>query len=154
HPAPPDLPGGPLLDLHRQLLPGRRRGHPRLPPPRSAGPGRHPGPGRRGVPPGAAGVRVEVRGLSYAYTGEPVLGGGAGLSLEIREGQTIVVIGPSGSGKSTLLRLLAGLLVPTSGAVLFDGRDLVGVPTEKRDVGMVFQSYALFPHLTVRENIA
>jgi ABC-type Fe3+/spermidine/putrescine transport system ATPase subunit len=96
-------------------------------------------------------MKVAVRSVSYSYDEEPVLGG---VSLDLLEGETTVVIGPSGSGKSTLLRLLAGLLHPTAGAVLFDGRDMAGVPTEKRDVGVVFQSYALFPHLTVRENIA
>ncbi|HYH47299.1 MAG TPA: ABC transporter ATP-binding protein, partial [Thermoanaerobaculia bacterium] len=63
-------------------------------------------------------------------------------------------IGPSGSGKSTLLRLLAGLLHPDEGWIHFDGADVTGRPTEKRDVGVVFQSYALFPHLTVRDNVA
>jgi ABC-type Fe3+/spermidine/putrescine transport system ATPase subunit len=102
-------------------------------------------------------VKVAVRSVAYAYAQAetpPVLGGGGGVSLDLLEGGTTVVIGPSGSGKSTLLRLLAGLLHPTKGEVLFAGRDMAGVPTEKRDVGMVFQSYALFPHLTVRENIA
>jgi ABC-type Fe3+/spermidine/putrescine transport system ATPase subunit len=99
-------------------------------------------------------VKIAVRGVSYAYAEAPVLGGEGSLSLDLLEGRTTVVIGPSGSGKSTLLRLLAGLLHPTAGAVLFDGMDMAGVPTERRDVGVVFQSYALFPHLTVRENIA
>jgi ABC-type Fe3+/spermidine/putrescine transport system ATPase subunit len=99
-------------------------------------------------------VKVAVRGVTYAYAEAPVLGGASGLSLDLPESRTTVVIGPSGSGKSTLLRLLAGLLHPTAGAVLFDDRDMGGVPTEKRDVGVVFQSYALFPHLSVRENIA
>ena len=99
-------------------------------------------------------MRVAARGVSYAYAEAPVLGGVEGLSLDFPEGRTTVVIGPSGSGKSTLLRLLAGLLHPTTGAVLFDDRDVGAVPTEKRDVGVVFQSYVLFPPLTVRENIA
>jgi len=99
-------------------------------------------------------VKIAVRGVAYAYAEAPVLGGEGGISLDLLEGRTTVVIGPSGSGKSTFLRLLAGLLHPTAGTVLFDGLDMAGVPTEKRDVGVVFQSYALFPHLTVRENIA
>jgi ABC-type Fe3+/spermidine/putrescine transport system ATPase subunit len=99
-------------------------------------------------------VKIAVRGVAYAYAEAPVLGGEGGLSFDLLEGRTTVVIGPSGSGKSTLLRLLAGLLHPTAGTVLFDGLDMAGVPTERRDVGVVFQSYALFPHLTVRENIA
>jgi ABC-type Fe3+/spermidine/putrescine transport system ATPase subunit len=96
-------------------------------------------------------VKVRVEDVSFAYGRERVL---AGVSLELAEGEITVVIGPSGSGKSTLLQLLAGLLQPASGAILFDGDDMTGVPTERRDVGVVFQSYALFPHLTVRENIA
>jgi ABC-type sugar transport system ATPase subunit len=96
-------------------------------------------------------VKVRVEGLAFAYGREPVL---SGVSLDLPEGGITVVIGPSGSGKSTLLQLLAGLLHPSSGAILFDGDEVTGVPTERRDVGVVFQSYALFPHLTVRENIA
>ncbi len=96
-------------------------------------------------------MKVELRDVSFAYGREPVL---AGVSLALPEGGITVVIGPSGSGKSTLLRLLAGLLAPAAGAVLFDGRDVAALPTERRDVGVVFQSYALFPHLTVAENVA
>jgi ABC-type sugar transport system ATPase subunit len=96
-------------------------------------------------------MKVELRDVSFAYGREPVL---AGVSLALPEGGITVVIGPSGSGKSTLLRLLAGLLAPAAGAVLFDGRDVAATPTERRDVGVVFQSYALFPHLTVAENVA
>jgi len=96
-------------------------------------------------------VKVCVEGLSFAYAREPVL---SGVSLALQAGGITVVIGPSGSGKSTLLQLLAGLLLPAEGRILFDGEDVTGVPTERRDVGVVFQSYALFPHLTVRDNIA
>ena len=66
----------------------------------------------------------------------------------------LAVLGPSGSGKSTLLRLIAGLEVPTAGRVLIGGRDVTGLPPGRRNVSMVFQSYALFPHLSVIENIA
>ncbi len=96
-------------------------------------------------------MKVVVDGLSFSYGKEPVL---SGVSLELPEGGITVVIGPSGSGKSTLLQLLAGLLRPAEGRILFDDEDVTGVPTERRDVGVVFQSYALFPHLSVRENIA
>jgi ABC-type sugar transport system ATPase subunit len=96
-------------------------------------------------------MKVLVDSLSYSYGKEPVL---SGVSLELPEGGITVVIGPSGSGKSTLLQLLAGLLHPAAGQILFDGDDVTGVPTERRDVGVVFQSYALFPHLSVRDNIA
>jgi ABC-type sugar transport system ATPase subunit len=96
-------------------------------------------------------VKVHAEDLGFAYGREPVL---SGVSMEMPDGGITVLIGPSGSGKSTLLQLLAGLLHPESGRILFDGEDVTGVPTERRDVGVVFQSYALFPHLTVRDNIA
>ena len=83
-------------------------------------------------------------------------GGHAGVqdvSLEIPDGELVVLVGPSGSGKSTLLRLIAGLEAPTSGRILIDGRDVTRVPPQERDLAMVFQSYALYPHKTVRENL-
>jgi multiple sugar transport system ATP-binding protein len=76
------------------------------------------------------------------------------LSLTIRHGELMVLVGPSGSGKSTILRLIAGLEQPTSGRILLDGDDVTGVPTERRDLAMVFQSYALYPHKTVWQNLA
>ncbi|MEA2603038.1 MAG: putative spermidine/putrescine transport system ATP-binding protein [Acidobacteriota bacterium] len=96
-------------------------------------------------------MKVHVEDVSFAYGREPVV---SGVSLDLPEGGITVVIGPSGSGKSTLLQLLCGLLHPAQGKILFDDEDVTGVPTERRDVGVVFQSYALFPHLSVRENIA
>ena len=78
----------------------------------------------------------------------------ADLNLEIAHGELLVLVGPSGSGKSTVLRLIAGLDIPTSGRVLIDGDDVTGVPPQQRDLAMVFQSYALYPHKTVRENLA
>jgi ABC-type sugar transport system ATPase subunit len=98
-------------------------------------------------------VRIAVERLRFAYARgqRPIL---PDLSLALPEGQISVVIGPSAAGKSTLLRLLAGLLHPQSGAILFDGHDVAGTPAERRDVGMVFQSYALFPHLSVYDNVA
>jgi ABC-type sugar transport system ATPase subunit len=96
-------------------------------------------------------MRVEVESVAFAYGRTPVL---SGVSLELPDGGITVLIGPSGSGKSTLLQLLAGLLHPAGGRILFDGEDVTGIATERRDVGVVFQSYALFPHLTVRDNIA
>jgi putative spermidine/putrescine transport system ATP-binding protein len=77
-----------------------------------------------------------------------------GLSLDLAPGEMVVLLGPSGCGKTTALRLLAGLDVATSGAVMVGGRDITHVPANKRDMGMVFQAYSLFPHLTVEENVA
>ncbi len=76
------------------------------------------------------------------------------VSLEVREGEVLALLGPSGSGKSTLLRLVAGLLTPDRGYVRLGPLDLTPLPPERRGVGFLFQDYALFPHLTVAENIA
>ncbi len=76
------------------------------------------------------------------------------LALSVAEGETLALLGPSGSGKSTLLRLIAGLLRPDGGFLRFGGEDLTPLPPERRKVGFLFQDYALFPHLTVAENIA
>ncbi len=75
-------------------------------------------------------------------------------SLTINAGEFFTFLGPSGSGKSTILRMVAGLEFPDSGRILFGGRDLAGVPPWKRNLGMMFQQYALFPHMTVAENVA
>jgi spermidine/putrescine ABC transporter ATP-binding subunit len=76
------------------------------------------------------------------------------VSLEIKRGEFFSLLGPSGSGKTTLLRILAGFEQPTMGDVVIDGRSVIGVPPYDRPTNMVFQSYAIFPHLNVRENIA
>ena len=76
------------------------------------------------------------------------------LDLEIEDGEFVVFVGPSGCGKSTLLRLIAGLEDTTSGTIDIDGQDATGLPPAKRSLAMVFQSYALYPHMTVRKNIA
>ena len=78
----------------------------------------------------------------------------ADLDLAIAHGELLVLVGPSGSGKSTVLRLIAGLDAPTSGRIVIDGQDVTAVPPQQRDLAMVFQSYALYPHKTVRENLA
>ena len=75
------------------------------------------------------------------------------VSLQIQKGELFFLLGPSGCGKSTLLRIVAGLEAPTEGKVLFDGRDVTDVPTEKRNAVMCFQSYALWPHMSVRQNV-
>lgn len=75
------------------------------------------------------------------------------ISLEIREGEFFALLGPSGCGKTTLLRMLAGLDSPSAGRILIDGRDMTQVPPNKRPVNMVFQSYAVFPHMSVEANV-
>ena len=76
------------------------------------------------------------------------------VSLDIRPGELLALLGPSGSGKTTLLRILAGLDQPTGGRVTFDGEDALGLSVQERNVGLVFQSYALFRNMTVLGNIA
>src|SRR5215210_7358263 len=76
------------------------------------------------------------------------------VSLQIDDGEFLVLVGPSGCGKSTLLRMIAGLEDATAGTIRIDGRDVTDVPPRARDVAMVFQSYALYPHLSVRQNLA
>src|ERR1700693_2974582 len=76
------------------------------------------------------------------------------LSLDIYQGEFFALLGPSGCGKTTLLRLIAGFEQPDSGRILLDGVDLAGVPPHRRPVNMMFQSYALFPHLNVEANVA
>lgn len=76
------------------------------------------------------------------------------LSLRVPEGAFVTLLGPSGCGKTTLLNIIAGFIAPTRGRVLFDGQDVTGLRPEARDTAMCFQSYALFPHLSVQENIA
>jgi iron(III) transport system ATP-binding protein len=77
----------------------------------------------------------------------------SGVDLEIGSGELFFLLGPSGCGKTTLLRLIAGLQMPSSGRILFDGHDVTSVPTQQRNAVMCFQGYALWPHMTVRENI-
>ena len=77
-----------------------------------------------------------------------------GVTLSVRQGEFLALLGPSGCGKTTLLRTLAGFIEPTSGELLIDGQRMEGVPPNRRPVNTVFQNYALFPHLTVAENIA
>src|SRR6476659_4578107 len=76
------------------------------------------------------------------------------VSLEIASGEFITLLGPSGSGKTTLLMVLAGFIRPASGEIRFGDREVTLVPPHKRDIGMVFQNYALFPHMTVAGNLA
>src|SRR4051812_19236354 len=77
-----------------------------------------------------------------------------GVDMQIGEGEFFSMLGPSGCGKTTTMRMIAGFDEPTSGEVYLHGKSVVGVPPNKRDVNMVFQSYALFPHMSVADNVA
>ena len=94
---------------------------------------------------------VGVHGVAKTYGGATVLDE---VSLEMRRGEFVALLGPSGCGKTTLLRIVAGLVAPDRGSVRIDGRDVTGLPAHRRNLGVVFQSYALFPHLSVAENVA
>ena len=75
-------------------------------------------------------------------------------SCELPDGHLICVLGPSGCGKSTILNMLCGIVQPTEGQIFFDDEDVTKLPPDQRNIGMVFQNYALYPHLTVLENIS
>jgi len=94
---------------------------------------------------------LEVRHLFKTYEGKPLLND---ISFTVAEGETICLLGASGSGKSTLLRMIDGLESPDSGFISFNGLDLASTPPHLRDFGLVFQDYALFPHLNVNNNVA
>mgnify|MGYP003599759564 FL=1 len=94
---------------------------------------------------------LDVAGAEKAFGGVTVLGG---VDLKVAAGEFISLLGPSGCGKTTLLRIVAGLLAADRGAIRLDGEEIGSRPPHRRDVGVVFQNYALFPHLTVAENIA
>ena len=94
---------------------------------------------------------VHVSNIVKRFGAETII---PGLDLEVRDGEFLVLLGPSGCGKSTLLRMIAGLEVPTSGRIAISGRDVTHMQPKDRDIAMVFQNYALYPHLTIYENIA
>ncbi|GGE04899.1 ABC transporter ATP-binding protein [Aureimonas endophytica] len=93
---------------------------------------------------------IDIEALGKSYDGKPAL---EMVDLSIRAGEMIALLGASGCGKTTLLRCIAGLALPDRGRILFGGRDVTHMPTQKRPIGMVFQAYALFPNMTVAENI-
>jgi len=97
-----------------------------------------------------AGRALNLKGLRKAFGPTEII---SGVDLEIADGELVVFVGPSGCGKSTLLRLIAGLESVSAGEILIGGRDVTRVDPAKRGVAMVFQSYALFPHMTVRQNM-
>jgi spermidine/putrescine ABC transporter ATP-binding subunit len=94
---------------------------------------------------------LEIRNLTKAYGEKVVLDR---LDLSAKNGEFISLLGPSGCGKTTALRLIAGFLSPDEGSILVNGEEITGLPAYRRNIGMVFQSYALFPHMTVGQNIA
>lgn len=99
----------------------------------------------------ALGAAIEIRDLTKRYGDFTAL---AGVSLHLPAGEFVTLLGPSGSGKTTTLNTIAGFLQPDEGHVLMDGRPIELVPPHKRNIGMVFQNYALFPHMTVSNNVA
>ncbi|MDO6586082.1 ABC transporter ATP-binding protein [Salipiger sp. 1_MG-2023] len=94
---------------------------------------------------------VSLEGLTLAYGSTIAVDK---LNLTIAQGELVSLLGPSGCGKTTTMRAIAGLMSPRAGRITIDGRDVTRLPPSKRDIGLVFQSYALFPHLTVYENVA
>ncbi|MCR8548147.1 ABC transporter ATP-binding protein [Salipiger sp. P9] len=96
-------------------------------------------------------VHVSLSGVLKTYDGQHYVV--RDLDLEVYKGEFLTLLGPSGSGKTTTLMMLAGFEHPTDGAILLDGRPVHNIPPEKRNFGVVFQSYALFPHMTVAENV-
>jgi ABC-type Fe3+/spermidine/putrescine transport system ATPase subunit len=96
-------------------------------------------------------VELALQRLTKRYNDLAVV---AGIDLAVASGEFVSLLGPSGCGKTTVLRMVAGLIAPTSGAVLIDGADVTPLPPHRRRLGLVFQSYALFPHLSVFDNVA
>jgi ABC-type Fe3+/spermidine/putrescine transport system ATPase subunit len=97
-----------------------------------------------------SGVAASVRGISKRFKKARVL---EDVSFDVAEGESLVLLGASGSGKTTILRIIAGLEQPDSGYVILHGKDVTDLPARERGVGVIFQSYALFPRMTVEKNI-
>lgn len=94
---------------------------------------------------------VEIRNLRKEFGSAVAVDD---LTLSVRKGEVLCLLGPSGCGKTTTLRMIAGFMEPEAGSILIDGREATGLPPYRRDTGMVFQGYALFPHMTVEQNVA
>ena len=94
---------------------------------------------------------IQFRNIVKDFDGQIVL---KGINLDIYENEFVTLLGPSGCGKTTLLRILGGFLDANEGAIIFDGQDIAKVPPHKRELNTVFQKYALFPHMSVYQNIA
>ncbi|MNZ81077.1 Spermidine/putrescine import ATP-binding protein PotA [compost metagenome] len=94
---------------------------------------------------------IELVGVEKHFAGQPVV---HPLSLTIKEGEFLTLLGPSGCGKTTILRMIAGFEQPSKGQIMLEGTDLTNLPPNRRDLNLVFQHYALFPHMTVEDNIA
>lgn len=94
---------------------------------------------------------LQITDVNHSYEGKQVL---HGVNFEVPTGKVVALLGPSGCGKSTILRAIAGLIVPDRGSILLEGRDLTRLAVRNRKLGMVFQSFALFSHMTVAENVA
>ena len=103
--------------------------------------------------PPASGARIEVEGLTKHFPGAAVPAVD-GIDLDIRAGEFMTLLGPSGSGKTTTLNMIAGFEAVTAGRITLDGNDIARLPAYRRNLGMVFQNYALFPHMSAAENIA
>jgi len=101
---------------------------------------------------GASDSFVRFDNVDKTYDGSTLVV--SGLNLDVHRGEFLTLLGPSGSGKSTILMMLAGFEMPTRGLITLDGTDITRLPPHKRGIGMVFQNYALFPHMTVAENLA
>src|SRR2546426_1391061 len=96
-------------------------------------------------------ARLQLTGLTKTYGDFHAV---AGVDLDIRQGELVVLLGPSGCGKTTTLRMIAGFIAPTAGEIRLGGNDITRQPPWRRNTGLVFQSYALFPHLSVADNVA
>jgi multiple sugar transport system ATP-binding protein len=96
-------------------------------------------------------ARLELRSVDKSFG---VVRPADGVSLTVEPGEIVAVFGPSGSGKTVLLRMIAGMFEPDDGDILVGGRSIIGAAPERRGIGMAFQNFALFPHMTARENIA